>query len=142
MPSVGVRYSLGVDLGTTFSAAAVFRESRAEICSLRTHHAALASVVFRREDGAFLVGEAAARRAVVEPDRVAREFKRRVGPEPAAVAYADPPPSFVAPAPPAPPPRRRRRGPRPRMRRRLRVGLPPRGVAHGSRRWRWSPWLP
>jgi actin-like ATPase involved in cell morphogenesis len=37
------------------------------------------SVVWLREDGVLLVGDAAARRAVVEPRRVAREFKRRVG---------------------------------------------------------------
>jgi actin-like ATPase involved in cell morphogenesis len=36
-------------------------------------------VLFLRDDGVLLVGDAANRRAVVEPARVAREFKRRVG---------------------------------------------------------------
>ena len=37
------------------------------------------SVVFLRDDGEFLIGEAATRRAATDPGRVAREFKRRVG---------------------------------------------------------------
>src|SRR5687768_13711226 len=37
------------------------------------------SVLFVREDGEVLVGEAAERRGVTEPARVVREFKRRVG---------------------------------------------------------------
>ena len=72
-------YALGVDLGTTFTAAAVWRDGRAEICSLGTHSAAIPSVVLARSDGSVLTGEAAARRAALEPDRVAREFKRRLG---------------------------------------------------------------
>jgi len=38
-------------------------------------------VLFLRDDGTLLVGEAASRRAVVEPDRQARDFKRRMGDE-------------------------------------------------------------
>ena len=37
------------------------------------------SVLFLKPDGEFLVGEAAERRGVTEPDRLAREFKRRIG---------------------------------------------------------------
>ncbi len=37
------------------------------------------SVLFLREDGTFLVGDAAARRGLQEPGRLAREFKRRFG---------------------------------------------------------------
>jgi molecular chaperone DnaK len=72
-------YGLGVDLGTTFTAAAVWRGGRAEICPLGTRAAEIPSVVLARPDGSFLTGEAAARRATVDPDRVAREFKRRLG---------------------------------------------------------------
>ncbi|HEY6797166.1 MAG TPA: Hsp70 family protein [Kineosporiaceae bacterium] len=72
-------YALGVDLGTTFTAAAVWRDGRAEICALGTRAAVIPSVVLPRTDGSFLTGEAAARRAAIEPDRVAREFKRRIG---------------------------------------------------------------
>ena len=72
-------YALGIDCGTTYSAAAVWRDGRAQICTLGTHAAVVPSVVLARADGGTLVGEAAARRALVEPDRVAREFKRRLG---------------------------------------------------------------
>ncbi len=72
-------YTLGVDLGTTFTAAAVFRDGRAEILSLGTRVAAIPSVVLLREDETILTGEAASRRAFSEPQRVAREFKRRLG---------------------------------------------------------------
>jgi actin-like ATPase involved in cell morphogenesis len=48
------------------------------------------SVLFLKPDGEFLVGEAAERRGLNEPDRLAREFKRRIG---------DPVPILVAGAP-------------------------------------------
>jgi actin-like ATPase involved in cell morphogenesis len=70
---------LGVDLGTTFTAAAAWRDGRAEIISLGTHTAAVPSVVLFREDGSTMFGDAAELRSVTEPERVAREFKRRVG---------------------------------------------------------------
>jgi molecular chaperone DnaK len=72
-------YALGIDLGTTFTAAAVWREGRAEICSLGTRTASIPSVVWMREDDSILTGEAANRRALIDPQRVAREFKRRFG---------------------------------------------------------------
>src|SRR3954452_9040346 len=72
-------YALGIDLGTTFTATAVWRNGRAEISPLGMRSAEIPSVVLARPDGSFLTGEAAARRATIEPDRVAREFKRRMG---------------------------------------------------------------
>ncbi|WP_305785743.1 Hsp70 family protein [Symbioplanes lichenis] len=72
-------YALGLDLGTTFTAAAVWRDGHAEIVPLGSRTAAVPSVVLLREDGTFLTGEAAHRRALLEPHRVAREFKRRLG---------------------------------------------------------------
>src|SRR6266496_1900380 len=74
-----VTYDLGIDLGTTYTAAAVRRDGRVEIETLGNRAAAVPSVVFLREDDTILTGEAANRRAMTEPDRVAREFKRRVG---------------------------------------------------------------
>jgi molecular chaperone DnaK len=74
-----VGYQLGIDLGTTFTGAAVHRDGRVEICSLGSRTAAIPSVVLLRDDGTVLTGEAAARRALSEPSRVAREFKRRLG---------------------------------------------------------------
>lgn len=72
-------YYLGVDLGTTFTAAAVWRDGRVEVSSLGNRAPAIPSVVLLREDEEVLIGEAADRRGATEPHRVAREFKRRVG---------------------------------------------------------------
>jgi molecular chaperone DnaK (HSP70) len=74
-----VGFVLGVDLGTTFTAAAVGRGGRAQIFELSGDLAAIPSVVFACDDGTYLVGEAARRRGLDDPDRVAREFKRRFG---------------------------------------------------------------
>ena len=68
---------LGVDLGTTYTAAAVWRDRHVEITGLGNRAPTIPSVVLLRDDGSMLVGEAAERRAAVEPHRVAREFKRR-----------------------------------------------------------------
>jgi YVTN family beta-propeller protein len=76
-PAVG--YALGLDLGTTYSGAAIARDGRAEMAALAHNSSVVASVLFLREDGTFLVGEAAARRGLQEPGRLAREFKRRFG---------------------------------------------------------------
>lgn len=72
-------YCLGVDLGTTFSAAAVASADNIEVFTLGTVAPAIPSVVVLRADGEVLVGEAAERRALTEPGRTAREFKRRLG---------------------------------------------------------------
>ena len=72
-------YALGVDLGTTFTAAAIWRGGHAEIASLGSRAAVVPSVVLLREDETVLTGEAASRRGLSEPHRVAREFKRRLG---------------------------------------------------------------
>jgi actin-like ATPase involved in cell morphogenesis len=72
-------YYVGVDLGTTFTAAAVWRDGRVEVASLGMRAPVVPSVVMPRPDGTTLVGEPAERRAAVEPERVAREFKRRFG---------------------------------------------------------------
>ena len=72
-------YELGVDLGTTYSAAAVHRDGRTSIVTLGNRAPSVPSVVLLRADGDLLTGEAASRRATAEPDRVAREFKRRLG---------------------------------------------------------------
>lgn len=72
-------YALGIDLGTTFSAAAINEHGRTEIVSLGNRAAAVPTVVLVRADGGVLIGEAAERRAISEPLRTAREFKRRLG---------------------------------------------------------------
>ena len=73
-------YALGIDLGTTYSAAAVCRDGGpVEVCTLGTTSQSIPTVVVLREDGEILTGEAAERRAPSEPTRTAREFKRRLG---------------------------------------------------------------
>jgi len=74
-------YQLGIDLGTTFTAAAVVRAAGAppEVVTLGTRNATIPSVLFIDTHGGVLVGESAERRAVTDADRVVREFKRRIG---------------------------------------------------------------
>lgn len=72
-------YALGVDLGTTYTAAAIRRGDRLEIADLGTRSATIPSVVYLREDEQVLIGEAATRRGATDPGRLAREFKRRMG---------------------------------------------------------------
>ncbi|OJY40692.1 Hsp70 family protein [Pseudonocardia sp. 73-21] len=85
-------YQLGIDLGTTYTAAAVCRSNdrrwvEPEVVTLGTRTATVPSVLFVAPDGSVLVGETAERRAVTDPDRVVREFKRRIGdPTPVMVA--------------------------------------------------------
>jgi actin-like ATPase involved in cell morphogenesis len=91
-------YQLGIDLGTTFTCAAVCRSSgnrwgEPEVVTLGSRGATVPSVVFVGQDGSIVVGEAAERRALTDPDRVVREFKRRIG---------DPTPVMVAGRPWAP----------------------------------------
>jgi actin-like ATPase involved in cell morphogenesis len=81
----------GIDLGTTFTAAAVASASGPpEMVSLGPTSTTIPSVVFMREDGSMATGEAALQMAGSEPDRVAREFKRRVG-DPAPILIAGTP---------------------------------------------------
>src|ERR671916_2222805 len=87
-------YRLGVDLGTTFTAAAVADGSEPTVIGLGNRALQIPSVLFLKPDGQFLIGEAAERRGLSEPDRLAREFKRRIG---------DHVPILVAGAPVSPP---------------------------------------
>ena len=72
-------YYLGVDLGTTYTAAAVYENGSARVLELGNRTPTIPSVVFLTDDGTVLTGEAANRRAATDPTRVAREFKRRIG---------------------------------------------------------------
>ncbi len=79
-------YVLGIDLGTTFTAAAVCRRDgnawgQAEVVTLGSRTAAVSSVLFVDGAGGILVGEAAERRALTDPTRIVREVKRRIGDE-------------------------------------------------------------
>jgi actin-like ATPase involved in cell morphogenesis len=75
-----VSYLLGLDLGTTFTAAAIRRRGGPpEMVTLGNRSTCVPSVLHIGRDGAVLVGDAAERRAACDPSGVAREFKRRVG---------------------------------------------------------------
>jgi len=79
-------YQLGIDLGTTYTAAAVCRATdrhwdEPDMVNLGGRTPTVASVLYLGSDGSVLVGEAGERRAVTDPDRVVREFKRRIGDE-------------------------------------------------------------
>src|SRR3954465_12818830 len=77
-------YVLGVDIGTSYTAAAVLRlDSGApgapQPLRLGSRGDGVPSVAFLPQDGPLLVGEAAERRGLAQPDRMVRDFKRRVG---------------------------------------------------------------
>ncbi|MGH3614507.1 MAG: Hsp70 family protein, partial [Pseudonocardia sp.] len=76
-------YLLGIDVGTTRTAAAIGRmganPGEIEMVNLGDRASSVPSVLFLGVDGSVLVGEVAERRAATDPDRVVREFKRRLG---------------------------------------------------------------
>ncbi|MDQ0632667.1 molecular chaperone DnaK [Arthrobacter pascens] len=79
-----MNYVLAIDVGTSFTAAAVARLDRnarpvPESLPLGLRGTAVPSVVYYPQEGPILVGEAAERRGLDSPERVVREFKRRVG---------------------------------------------------------------
>jgi len=80
-------YRLGIDLGTTFTAAAYVEDEAPRMLELGNRNVSVPSVLFVADGGQLLFGEAAERRAGAEPERVIREFKRRFGdPVPMVVA--------------------------------------------------------
>jgi molecular chaperone DnaK (HSP70) len=77
-------YVIGIDVGTGFTAAATCRlgesgPSRPDVVQLGAHTVGMPSVVYVAPDGAFLVGEPAAQRGLVDASRTARDFVRRAG---------------------------------------------------------------
>ncbi len=72
-------YTLGLDLGTTNSAAAIADDEGVRMLSIGHDGPIVSSVVHLATDGSFTVGRAAERRAETDPAGVAREFKRRFG---------------------------------------------------------------
>ncbi len=72
-------YHLGVDLGTTFTAAAVMNGGGPTMLGLGNRALQIPSVLYFHPDGSVLVGEAAELRSTSDPTRTVREFKRRIG---------------------------------------------------------------
>ena len=69
----------GIDLGTTHSLAAVWRNGQAELIRNALGHVLTPSVVSLDEDGSILIGLAAGERLQSHPDRTAAVFKRAMG---------------------------------------------------------------
>src|SRR6476619_6629020 len=74
-------YVLGLDFGTSFTAAAAADPDgrSARVVTLGNRAAAVPSVVFVRPDGSLLAGEDAYLRGASEPTRLVRNLKRRLG---------------------------------------------------------------
>lgn len=70
---------IGIDLGTTNSLVAIWRNSKVEILKNSLGHLMTPSVVSVEEDGSIVVGEIAKQRRVSHPSRTVAEFKRRMG---------------------------------------------------------------
>lgn len=70
---------IGIDLGTTNSLAAVWRNGRSELIPNAAGEVLTPSVVSVDEDGGVLVGRAARDRLISHPERTAARFKRFMG---------------------------------------------------------------
>ena len=86
-------YVLGVDLGTTYTGVAVGRDGHVGMLGLGDRSLVVPAVVFAREGGPLVTGDAAVRRALEQPGRSAQQFKRRLG---------DPTPMLLGGAPYSP----------------------------------------
>jgi molecular chaperone DnaK len=72
-------YSLGIDLGTTYTAVALCRNGGAAIVELGDSRASIPSALFLTPEREWLAGDQALRRGRTEPNRLAVHFKRRFG---------------------------------------------------------------
>src|SRR3954468_2249671 len=70
---------LGIDLGTTNSEIALYRDGRPEVLGDEQGRLILPSVVGLSEAGELLVGEAARNQFLLYPERTVRSIKRRMG---------------------------------------------------------------
>jgi molecular chaperone DnaK len=70
---------VGIDLGTTNSEIAVYREGRPIVLADERGRVVLPSVVGLSETGELLVGEEARNQSVLYPERTVRSIKRRMG---------------------------------------------------------------
>lgn len=72
---------IGIDLGTTNSLGAVYRNGRVELIPNRYGSYLTPSVVSVREDGGILVGEPARERLITHPEMTESSFKKNMGTE-------------------------------------------------------------
>ncbi len=84
-------YHLGIDVGTSFTAAAIRDDTgTVSVIGLGPIADSIPTVLYLDADGGMLAGDAANRRALLDPTGAAREFKRRLG---------DPTPIFLRGSP-------------------------------------------
>src|SRR6476659_2431989 len=69
---------LGIDLGTSFTAAGLVSGRRLETMALGAHSSAIPSAVFKGDESV-MIGDAAMARGDANPDRLVVEFKRQIG---------------------------------------------------------------
>lgn len=81
MKGVNFMAVIGIDLGTTNSIGAVYRNGRAELIPNRFGSYLTPSVVSVAEDGTILVGEVAKERLISYPEATASSFKKDMGTE-------------------------------------------------------------
>jgi hypothetical protein len=86
-------YGVGIDLGTSFTAAAIAVSGTLDMVRLGGQATVTPSVAYLDDDGKLLTGEVADRLGLQDPSRAAREFKRRLG---------DPTPVILGGAPHSP----------------------------------------
>ncbi|MGH3672977.1 MAG: Hsp70 family protein, partial [Pseudonocardiaceae bacterium] len=95
-------YWLGIDVGSTHTAAALCREQAGrrglpEVVSLGSRSAVVTSVVYQGPEGQVVVGEAAERHATTHPERVVREYVRHIGEQgPMTIGATQHPASTIA----------------------------------------------
>lgn len=70
---------VGIDLGTTNSEIAVYRDGRPEMQADSSGRLILPSVVGLDQDGSLLIGEAARNQYILHPERTVRSIKRLMG---------------------------------------------------------------
>jgi molecular chaperone DnaK len=70
---------VGIDLGTTNSEIAVYRDGRPEVLADEAGRTILPSVVGLTETGELLIGEEARNQFLLHPERTVRSIKRRMG---------------------------------------------------------------
>ena len=70
---------VGIDLGTTNSEIALYRDGRPEVLADDAGRVILPSVVGISDDGALLIGEEARNQYLLHPERTVRSVKRRMG---------------------------------------------------------------
>jgi molecular chaperone DnaK len=70
---------VGIDLGTTNSEIALYRDGRPQVLADDSGRVILPSVVGISDDGALLIGEEARNQYLLHPERTVRSVKRRMG---------------------------------------------------------------